>query len=84
MTVTEKLIMAFAISGAYESGKVNGRHDSTIGRKFRSAFVAADEAGLTTETDLIPLRNMFVQGYLGALPENGVRTDADGIVVGCR
>jgi hypothetical protein len=79
--MTDNIILSYALIGAYECGRNNGKTDCMVGQKFRSAFAAADEAGLTAKETLMALRNMFVHGYLEVLPAIGVKTNEDGIVL---
>lgn len=73
--------LIFAMAGATESGRLHGLNDARPGQKFHGAFGAADGVGLAAaDASLAPLRNMFVHGYLGALPRRGVVVDANGIV----
>lgn len=79
--MTDQTILIFALMGAMQSGSVHGRNDTKAGNKFRGAFAAADEVGLTDQEHLKPLRNVFVHGYLESLPVGGVTVDENGLVV---
>lgn len=79
--MTDMLILSLAASGAYALGFEHGKMDCTPGNKFRSAYGAAGELGLSDHGDMACIRQVYVVGYLNALPANGVVTDAQGIVV---
>jgi len=63
---------------ALRQGIEAGKHDSTPGNVFRSAWPAAAEHGYTGDT---LLRSIFTNGYLSELPTGGVLTNAQGVTL---